>query len=174
MQTKLAEYHRVHGDGGDVRPEELAAAKAEAETLPRTGRNNDGKMSPRQPDIDANESPRQPQQDPNKSPRRPHKDLNKSPRQPQKDSKKSPRQRQKDSKKSPRKPQKDSKKSPRKPQKDGKKSPRHRLKLEIGSKKRKAAGGAIWLGAYSFEWWTHLHGHRRLRLLSKLSLCGLA
>lgn len=49
MQTKLAEYHQIHGDGGEVRPEEIAAAKAEAEKLPRTGRNNDGKKSPRQP-----------------------------------------------------------------------------------------------------------------------------
>ena len=139
MQTKLQEYHRIHGDGGDVRPEELAAAKAEAETLPRTGRNNDGKKSPRHPDSDASQSPRQPQKDPTKSPR-----------QPQKDGKKSPRKLQKDSKKSPRKPQKDGKKSPRKPQKGGKKSPRHRLKLEIGSKKRKAAGGAIWLDSEPF------------------------
>ena len=61
MQTKLVEYHRVHGDGGDVKPEELAAAKAEAKTLPRTGRNNDGKMSPRQPHGDVHESPRQQQ-----------------------------------------------------------------------------------------------------------------
>jgi hypothetical protein len=76
MQTKLAAYHQIHGDGGDVQPEELAAAKAEAEQLPRTGRNNDGKKSPRQP---------------------------------------------------------------------------QRLKLEIGSKKRKAPGGASRLGAEPFE-----------------------
>ncbi len=143
MQTKLVEYHRIHGDGGDVQPEELAAAKAEAETLPRTGRNNDGKMSPRQPHGDAHASPQQPQKDPSKSPRQLQKDPTKSPRQTKKDSKKSPRQTKKDSKKSPRQAQKDGKKSPRQPQKDGKKSPRQRLKLEIGSKKRKAAGGAI-------------------------------
>ena len=49
MQTKLAEHFRIHGDGGEVRPEEIAAAVAEAKTLPRTGRNNDSRKSPRQP-----------------------------------------------------------------------------------------------------------------------------
>ena len=49
MQMKLVAYHRIHGDGGEVKPEEIAAAKAKAEKLPRTGRNNNGKKSPRKP-----------------------------------------------------------------------------------------------------------------------------
>ena len=49
MQTKLAEHFRIHGDGGAVGVEEMAAAVAEAEKLPRTGRNNDSRKSPRQP-----------------------------------------------------------------------------------------------------------------------------
>ena len=49
MQMKLTEHFRVHGDGGAVGEEEMAAAVAEAEKLPRTGRNNDSRKSLRQP-----------------------------------------------------------------------------------------------------------------------------